>query len=729
MHPPRERGGPGKPADDLAPASALPLHVPRRGLLVVVALVGMAIATLTSVAIARRSALEWKRAEEELNRTLDEQHSAVDDREFELAQTERIVEATLREHGSLQKPLGPTAVGVLTNARNVFGRYVEQNHADPRTVLTRARALRNLGEIDQWLGLVAESEAGYRESRRLLQRQCDESPDHIPRLLLAATNNSLGCLLATTGRAAEAERPASEAVAELESLLAEDPHNSPARSELCEASRNLGLILALLGRDGTTDVRRSIAQTRLLAAEAPAEITIAEFLVDTHQILAQLLWRQGRFSEAESACGQSIQEIEGLLKRFQAFADRDGRLLPTLPYRQATAMARSNLARVQGGPEGNRPPADSWQWRPLYRWPGRVVQADVLLHGSLHGEFERQDALLMAWLDEPWCDETLVKVVAETCRNAQIIILVDDELSEQEAKEALRAAGVAPDGVRLCHVPTDTAWIRDYGPMVVDTGGGTCQCVAPRRAPNPLNLLPADAHASLALSRALEMPVVPAPVFLDGADVLSNGEGLCLVSADLLDGNCRAGYPESHVTSTIKRLFGAKQVVYLEPLDGEPAGHVDWFATFTSPDTIVLGDYRGTDPVNTRLLDQHAERLAGVTTANGPLKVERIPMPPRGERYFGGTYTNVVFANGVLLVPTYPESPPELEREALDLFRRLLPDWRVVGIECPKHVTRYGALHCAVVNLYRVCSPSRSGLAAGERGAGPNLSPAPDNWQ
>jgi agmatine/peptidylarginine deiminase len=181
---------------------------------------------------------------------------------------------------------------------------------------------------------------------------------------------------------------------------------------------------------------------------------------------------------------------------------------------------------------------------------------------------------------------------------------------------------------------------------------------------------------------------------------------LCLVSARLPDKNCQAGYPESHVTNTIKRLFGATQVVYLEPLDDEPTGHVDWFATFTSSDTIVIGDYRGTDPVNARLLDEHAERLAGVTTANGPLKVVRIPMPPRGEQYVGGTYTNVVFANGVLLVPSYPEASAELEREAFDVFRRLLPDWRVVGIECPKHTGRHGGLHCAVANLYRVRPPS-----------------------
>ena len=209
------------------------------------------------------------------------------------------------------------------------------------------------------------------------------------------------------------------------------------------------------------------------------------------------------------------------------------------------------------------------------------------------------------------------------------------------------------------------------------------------------------------------MPVVPAPFPLQGGEILSNGAGLCLASTKLLKTSRRLGYPESYVTDTIRRLFGATEVVYLEPLDDEPTGHVDWFATFTSSDTVVLGDYRGTDPVSGPLLDRHAERLAGVTTANGPLEVVRIPMPPHGEQSPGGTYTNVVFANGVLLVPSCPEASPELEREAFDVFRRLLPGWRVVGIECPKLLMRHGALHCAAVNLYRLPPPSSSGLAGG----------------
>jgi agmatine/peptidylarginine deiminase len=519
------------------------------------------------------------------------------------------------------------------------------------------------------------------------------------------TNRSLACLLASTGRVAEAEQPASEAVVQLEGLLAEDLDNSPAFAELIYANRNLGLILAMLGRDGTEQLRRSISQTSMFVSQFPGNIEVGEFLVDSYQILAEILWRQGRFSQAEQACRQSIEEIDGMLERFYDFSARDGRTLRRFKYRQAMDMAQANLARFQRKPEAHPPSADSWKWSPLHQLPGRLLQADLLIQGTLPGEFDRQDAFLMTWLDEEWCQGTLLKMVVETHQHAQIVILVENELIEADAKRVLRTAGVAPERVVFCHVPTDTLWIRDYGPMAIDTGDGTSQTVAPRCQFNLANLRLENLYAPMAVSRVLEIPVVSAPFFLEGGEVLSNGEGLCLVSAALVKKNLQVGYSESHITDTIKRLFGAKQIVFLEPLHDEPTGHIDWFATFTSSDTVVIGDYREGDPVNARLLDEHAERLASVKTAKGQLKVVRIPMPPRSERCFGGTYTNVVFVNGTLLVPSYPEVSGDLEREALEVFRQLLPDWKIVAIDCSEFMSRHGALHCAMANLHRLPPP------------------------
>ena len=679
---------------------------PRRRMAVVGVFLLVVLAAATSIIVMWKNEVARKEYETELSGREAALQVTLDERTFQFAQAERMVDELVWEFGYRDMPLTPLALSVLQNGNNFFARFVERDSEDPQLILARAKAFQKLGEINDWLGLPARAEAGYRESRHLLQNQGRESRDPSVRMMLAATNNSLACFLATAGRPEEAEGPASEAVAELENLLAADPRNSPVLSLLSYASRNLGLILACLGRNGVDEVQRSLAYTRELAHHVPGEITVAECLVDTHQILAQLLWRKGEVSQAEEACRRSIEEIDKLLATFRAIAADDGRTVSTLKYRNAAAMARANLALVSQSPEKDSPLSDGWLWSPLHQRPGWLLQPDLLVHGSLPGEFERQDAFLMAWLDEEWGKDTFPKIASEICRQAKLVIMVEDELVEDYARGALQTEGIPTERVRFCHVPTNSMWVRDYGPIVIDTGYGTFQHVALRTAFNYRNLRLEDSHAPMALSRLFGTPVVPTPCFLAGGELLSNGQGLCLVSTHVLEKNGRVGYSESQVTATIKRLFGAKQVVYLEPLKGEPTGHVDWFATFTSADTVVVGDYQGRDPVNSHLLDQHAERLAGVATEAGRLKVVRVPMPPRATRYFGGTYTNVIFANGVLLVPSCPEAPPELEREAFDVFRRLLPDWRIVGIDCSEFLARSGSLHCATSNLYR-WRPSR----------------------
>ena len=85
-------------------------------------------------------------------------------------------------------------------------------------------------------------------------------------------------------------------------------------------------------------------------------------------------------------------------------------------------------------------------------------------------------------------------------------------------------------------------------------------------------------------------------------------------------------------------------------------------------------------------------------------------MPPRSEEFFGGTYTNVAFLNGVLLVPTWKDAPRELEEEAMRTYKRLLPNWEIVGIDCSQLGVRNGGLHCATINLYST-KPVASDLA------------------
>jgi agmatine/peptidylarginine deiminase len=156
---------------------------------------------------------------------------------------------------------------------------------------------------------------------------------------------------------------------------------------------------------------------------------------------------------------------------------------------------------------------------------------------------------------------------------------------------------------------------------------------------------------------------------------------------------------EQSIRSVLRQCFGAELTVFLEPLSGEPTGHVDMFATFTSPNTIVVGQYDpATDAVNSQILDRNAQKLSQVRTDVGPLRVIRLPMPRRDDSIWR-TYTNVVYANGVLLVPAYPAVDDAGQSAALKIYRRLLPHWHVVAVDVARLAKLGGAMHCVTMNL------------------------------
>jgi agmatine/peptidylarginine deiminase len=239
-------------------------------------------------------------------------------------------------------------------------------------------------------------------------------------------------------------------------------------------------------------------------------------------------------------------------------------------------------------------------------------------------------------------------------------------------------------------------WVRDYGPLVVVHGSGRVNLVDSNYDADDR---PADEDVPQAVGRSWRRPIVRSRLVLEGGNLLSNGRGLLIATEALLTENVAKGWTEDGLRTRLAEVYGCRQLVLLEELIGEPNRHVDMFATFVSSGTVVVGRYDpATDPDNAAILDRNAFRLSQVIIQDGPLRVERIPMP-RSDGDVWPTYTNVIYANGVLLVPVYPGIDPDGRNEALDTFARLLPGWRIVSVDATDLLDMYGGLHCLSMNL------------------------------
>jgi hypothetical protein len=58
-----------------------------------------------------------------------------------------------------------------------------------------------------------------------------------------------------------------------------------------------------------------------------------------------------------------------------------------------------------------------------------------------------------------------------------------------------------------------------------------------------------------------------------------------------------------------------------------------------------------------------------------------------------------VYANDVVVVPTYAGVDERIEREALDTYRRLLPGRDIVTVEATSLARTGGALRCVTLNI------------------------------
>jgi agmatine/peptidylarginine deiminase len=295
------------------------------------------------------------------------------------------------------------------------------------------------------------------------------------------------------------------------------------------------------------------------------------------------------------------------------------------------------------------------------------------------GEFDPQEIL---YLNGPQLDrqypDVLSSIVGAVEEEIQLVFITSGD-------PWLPTVGGAEIQIARLPLPEVSLWVRDFGPMTVtDTLGRRSMVqfeLGHRRGART------DEPVPEFLASQLGLALLSNSLQIDGGDVLTNGRGFGVLSHRVIDGN-----PEFQemgaggIVKTVASMLGFEKAMLVPPLVGEPTGHADMLMTFLEPGLAVVGRLDpAADEENAELLDKIAEDLETMPTLAGPLRVERIPQPDHLDGVWR-TYTGVVFVNGVVLVPTYPDYCPELDTRALDFYRQHLPERKIVPIDCSELV-------------------------------------------
>ena len=324
----------------------------------------------------------------------------------------------------------------------------------------------------------------------------------------------------------------------------------------------------------------------------------------------------------------------------------------------------------------------------------------------LSGEFEPQRAMLLSISDlMPQHHGVLKELIAKTSGHLPIVILVNDKKQLEAAVKIAESTGADLDHVSFYVFKLDTIWLRDFGPRFVENESGTQSIDFYYDGTRPKDDQFPNQWGELAGIKNTTVEWT-----LQGGNLISNGQGLAFTSTRFFEDNhVRFPFRNSPnnveyerrklVVDAFKKECNIDRLLFLRPLNPEATKHVDMLTTFLAPDHMLVArvDPR-VDPVNAQILDENARFLRTVKVDGRPMRVDRIDIPPRQGKYWS-PYTNVIFANDLVLLPVYKSDSPALVSRAMQTYRKLLPGKHVDTIDMTSMQKLEGALHCLSINV------------------------------
>lgn len=397
-------------------------------------------------------------------------------------------------------------------------------------------------------------------------------------------------------------------------------------------------------------------------------------------------------------------------------------------------------------------------------------------------EFEPQRALWMAW---PTYEnkrglptEPLLTEIVRAAEGRVAIELLAQDDAEAETIRARFAREEVPDGhVAIRSVPHGDIWVRDMGPIFLrgDRGGL-------RIADFGFNMWgyesPGSENSRLeeAVDRRvaglLGYEIVKSPLISEGGSREFNGRGVMLV-VEAVERQRNPDWTLEAMDREFRRVLGVTKVIWLAEGMAEDeltfrgrlpggvytvittGGHVDEFARFADPETILLAEVTEeealADPIaaiSRERLEESFRRLRAATDQDGrPFRIVRVPVPDsifatmrRGDGVFdyiqpleyedgsriepddeitviaAASYLNFQVTNGLVLAQKYwkpggPESLRRKDERALSILREAFPGREVLPLDAMAVNLGGGGIHCILQQEPR---------AVRERGEGAN---------
>lgn len=295
-------------------------------------------------------------------------------------------------------------------------------------------------------------------------------------------------------------------------------------------------------------------------------------------------------------------------------------------------------------------------------------------------EWEEAEAVMTLW-----SNASLLKALSD---HGAVKLIADTDSDVGYWKNFLAKNDINATPFSYLIVPTDSMWVRDYGPWFILDGKRQFGIVD-----NTYNRpRPQDDVFPEFLAKKLALPFYHTGLTHTGGNYYNDGWSSAFSSTLVYSENKKLA--KAGVDERMKSYLGIKRYT-TSPLGVQSTiEHMDTFGKLVSPDTWVFADF----PEGSRYkadADAMVEKLNAMKSAFGtPYKIHRLKMQGSGENY--RAYINSFISNKVIYYPTYGND--EGDKYAGQVYQRALPGYEVVGVDAMG--TTWGdSVHCRNRNL------------------------------
>ncbi|NUQ16590.1 MAG: agmatine deiminase family protein, partial [Flavobacteriales bacterium] len=332
-------------------------------------------------------------------------------------------------------------------------------------------------------------------------------------------------------------------------------------------------------------------------------------------------------------------------------------------------------------------------------------------------EWEEVQTLCVAWVSFP---SILKQIVRHAKAECEVLILCGNpgsSNSQANITSYLLAsnAGGAPlpdlNGISFLNTPYNSIWIRDYGPesMYQNEVDSLFLLDWIYNRPRPADDATADAIGAFKGIAVYGTTTAPNDLVHTGGNFMCDGFGTAFSSDLVVDENGPGGVynqtdrTPAEVDAMMTAWMGidSGRYVRMPTLPYDNIHHIDMHMKLLDERTLLVGQFPAGVSDGPQLeANLQAIQQDHLSIFGTPYRIIRVPMPPStGGSYPPNssyrTYTNSIFINRTILVPTYRE---QYDSTALRIYREALPGYKVVGIDCDDAsgniIAQSGALHC-----------------------------------